>query len=568
MARQNPLGIAIAWALLVASVHGQSDVLAEVPQHALGVIAVHRISTTNENFQKLARELQAPFGSPLDMIKSITGVRTGVDEKGSAAFVALPGSDPDGPPTAALLIPVTDYQAVVDQLKGDDTEEITEVQVGHALVARKGNYAVIAQPGNRAAVRQILDAKMSLAEGFPAELGKWQNEFGVVMIATPAGIKKVSSSAIIEMERAKVLFPPDRDETRVISQAFDLYAEMFRSISESAKYFAVGGRVDGDGALHISSRTLLKMDAATVRKFEKAGSPTELLSGLPAQKSLFAFAGPLSEEWITGSNLFSVKAMKMNPLFSKLDEEQTKRLHAALSGSMHGLESFGIVVGSGGEIESLYERVSGIMKVNDAGAFMKNYKHSIDKMDELLTEVGDGSTRLYEVSDMQIEGKPAILIRMDAKAMMAGNPVAANPITEKLFGPEGKLDAYIAPADDKTVLMAYMSEAAIKKVIAAYRSSKANPVTDPLISETAALLPEGAQWVGFLSPAGMLEFVRKTMSTIVPQGRQITIPDFPESPPLGFAVKLSSTALDTDFVIPHSVLKATGNYVQKVRNAQ
>src|SRR5205085_11715862 len=135
-------------------------------------------------------------------------------------------------------------------------------------------------------------------------------------------------------------------------------------------------------------------------------------------------------------------------------------------------------------------------------------KQSIEKIDELLTEVREGSTKIYEIRDLEIDGKPALLLRMDAKALMAGNAAAANPISEKLFGPEGKLDAYIAPADGKTVVMAYTSEAALKKALATYRSSKESPQLDPLIRETAVLLPEGAQWVGFLSPAGMMEFVR------------------------------------------------------------
>jgi hypothetical protein len=284
---------------------------------------------------------------------------------------------------------------------------------------------------------------------------------------------------------------------------------------------------------------------------------------MAVQDSLFAFAGPVSEQWINGSNTFMLHGMKINPLFAKLDERQLKRFQDALGNAMHGIEAIGAVVQAGADIESLYERVSAVMKVDDSAAFLKRYRESIDKMDEVLTEARDGSSRLYEIEEIQVDGKPALLIRMDMKSMLAGSPAAANPTTEKLFGPEGKLDAYLTAADERTVIAAYSSQAALKKAVDRYRSANRGSLDGPS-SETAALLPKQSQWIGFASPAGGVRWFR-SMLGILPAGRQIKIPDFPATPPVGFAIKLSAIGVDTDFVIPSTVIRATGEFVQKVR---
>jgi hypothetical protein len=199
---------------------------------------------------------------------------------------------------------------------------------------------------------------------------------------------------------------------------------------------------------------------------------------------------------------------------------------------------------------------------------MKGYRKSIETIEEILSSPANEKGKLYEVRDFDFEGKPALVVTMDAKAMLAGNPAANNPVTEKLFGPDGKLRVYIAPADNNTVLMAYVSEENLKQTLANYRSGKSNLGKDPQVAETAALLPDGAQWVGYLSPTGMFRTVRTFVGAVVPRGQQINLPDFPESPPVGFAVKVTTTELDTDLVFPSKTIKATGEYVQKVRGAQ
>ena len=81
------------------------------------------------------------------------------------------------------------------------------------------------------------------------------------------------------------------------------------------------------------------------------------------------------------------------------------------------------------------------------------------------------------------------------------------------------------------------------------------------------MLPAGSQWVGLGSPHGTLQFIARMMSHVAPN-LPIAVPEFPETSPIGFAMKLTPAGLETDLAIPTDVLQATAEFINKARGAQ
>ena len=85
------------------------------------------------------------------------------------------------------------------------------------------------------------------------------------------------------------------------------------------------------------------------------------------------------------------------------------------------------------------------------------------------------------------------------------------------------------------------------------------------VAKTTAMLPAGAQWLGFLSPRGGAAFVARMVKALAPPGAAGVpeIPEFPETSPIGFGVQFSPAGLDTDLAVPADVLEKASETIRK-----
>src|SRR5262245_44461720 len=106
----------------------EKDALALVSDDALGFIVLNRLGETNDKLGALVKRMQFPLPlKPLDLVKLVTGVQKGLDEKGSVIGVAYDGPGEGSEPSGVLFIPVSDYKEFIGQLQPKDaTAEVTE----------------------------------------------------------------------------------------------------------------------------------------------------------------------------------------------------------------------------------------------------------------------------------------------------------------------------------------------------------------------------------------------------------------------------------------------------------
>jgi hypothetical protein len=140
-----------------------------------------------------------------------------------------------------------------------------------------------------------------------------------------------------------------------------------------------------------------------------------------------------------------------------------------------------------------------------------------------------------------------------------------------MFGSGDKMHTYLAVVDDKTAVMAYVGVENVKRAVAAAKATGGGLAADPQIAETTALLPKGAQWLGYIHPQGMVDFIGALMSMAAAPGAgnpAAQLPKIPASPPIGIAGKFSAAGLNVDFVAPAATLQAIGQAVTKARGLQ
>jgi len=121
-----------------APARAAEDLLDLIPGDALGFLVVNRLAETDAKIQQTAQQMGLPPISPLTMFKTRDGIKGGVDEKRSAALVAMPAEDPGSKPAVLFVLPVSDFQKLIEPFEPDDpTAAIVQVQgrEGPALVA-------------------------------------------------------------------------------------------------------------------------------------------------------------------------------------------------------------------------------------------------------------------------------------------------------------------------------------------------------------------------------------------------------------------------------------------------
>ena len=556
------------WLCGAALVWAEDSILEQIPHDALAVVVINDLSDVSAKIEKIAKQINAPAAPPLLMLKTLTGIQEGLDESGSVALAILPA---EGAPAAVvLLVPVSDYAKFAAQLQVKDADaDISEGQLTGqtVLVGKSDDYAAITTPEFRAALEHLLESEKDISSEFES-IQEWLDESDIAAAATPAGLKLALSQASMGLEQAKAAFPADNEQAVTVMKTLEAYQAALGMLEKEATHLAIGLTVDDDGALHLGSRTLFLKGGAVDSVAAKLTSPkTSLLAGLPAGPYAMAFAGTTPEALFSGLMKWSVEMMKMNPLYGNLDANQTEKLNAAMAESMKGVQSMAMVMGAGKPGDSFYSNTCGLIKVKDSTAYIAQSKKAMLTMGEALQDP-DTKTPMYVARDLKVGGAPGLEVTMDMSSMIQGQQAEQiKAMIEKMVGPGGKMNVYMAAADKTTVAMAYVSKEKLNQLLAAYKSGKPGLAADPDVTKTGALLPEGSQWVGYVNPKGFLEFINVVVTTLMPpDGPQFTLPPFPQTAPIGMGARLDAKGLETDVVVPAKLLAAIADYARQLQN--
>ena len=126
--------------------------------------------------------------------------------------------------------------------------------------------------------------------------------------------------------------------------------------------------------------------------------------------------------------------------------------------------------------------------------------------------------------------------------------------------------AFMAPADKHTIVAAYTGKKLLQECLKVAQGTKPGLAGNSNVAKTAAMLPAGAQWVGYFSPKGTIDFIKRVIPAVTPEGETAPeIPDFPETPPIGVATKTVRDGVRSHTVVPAAVLKGIAGFIGEIR---
>lgn len=549
----------LAWLLAPARLpaQGATDFLKVIPDDALGFAVVRNIGDSNAKVLALAKIVNAPLpGEPLALVKMKLGVDKGLDEKGSLLTVVLPG---DGEPVPLLLVPVTDFKQFVTPLKPKKTDgTITEVEVGPdtMLVAKKGNYAAFADPKGRAALTKLLAATKDVS-ATTAPLQTWLGSTDAAMVVTGSGVKLACTKMRDGLKQARGGLGAAGPGADIATSMVDALDGLLKSAETDVTHVALGAVIDQKRNVTVSLQALFAKGsgfakaAADVAALE--GGP---LAGLPAGPFAFAGGGPYPEGAMRSLTSLSAQILKAG--YPDLPKEKAQQLEQAYAQTTKGMRGTALVIGVGKGKESFLSTIAGVMKVDDAPAFLASYEKGLKEINEITKGLKQPAGGPTTVKKVDVGGSAGLEVVVD---MSAQGAALGKQVLELLVGESGKATMTLAAADAKTVLFRYTAADGLKESLQTYKAKKPGLAADTEVAKTTALLPAGAQWAFYISPQGTMELVGRLAGAA---GLPFVIPPFPKTPPVAAAFKLSATSLEGQLAIPVGVFEGIGDLTKKL----
>jgi hypothetical protein len=545
------------------------DALKLVPKDALGFVLINRLGETDRKIAKLAKQLHIPMpeGTPLEIVREKLGVKKGLNEQGSLVLAVLPDLDNTAEPIPIAFIPTSDYPALYKELKAEgDVDGIGSFQSPkeRMLIARRGTFAVVAPAKYKAELKKALVATGRTPAGV-APMAAWLSANDITGVLTHKGLKFAIAKAREGMSQARDNLGniPDPEAGEIAKVMLDGIESFLKSAETDMVAVAGGLRVHKGGHVELSARAPFLKDSG-LAKAAAAIEPLEggALAGLPARPFALAGGGTVPEKAVKSLMRFGFQGMRMTA-FKDLPAEKVKQVERVYTEMMKGIQGMSLLFGPPAEDDPLLSNLVAVQKVDDAAAFLARQEKATKALQDALKGLDPPPAPTAEVKRIKVGGRSALQITTDLTAD-PNLQVLPRPVLDAIFGPGGKLVATAVAVDKTTVVTAYVPPAKMKAILGG--KGKGGLAADAGVAKVAAMLPQGAQWVGYFSPRGTIDFVAKGIAQFSPG--IIQLPEFPDTPPIGAGLKVGADGIDGRIVVPASTLQGIGRFIQGVKRLQ
>jgi hypothetical protein len=540
--------------------------------------------------QNLGRLLKAPIPPLLEQLQAGAGIGNAFDSRGSAILVVMPGEGEAAQPAVVLLLPVSDYQRVLERLRPDKpAEKIVEVRFREregkpgprlsvpmrpwvpgreALMGKRGAYAVFAEPRHRTALEKVLDAKGSIA----AELAQWEpwlTENDAVAITTARGVKLFSGMARKQLDQCnKVAMSMTGEQAKRATAGFDVYGKILQAAEREVQVLTVAAQLGKEGEIRIRSQLRFTPGQAAAQWSARIQPATgNLLAGLPAEPVVVTSGVVLPADFMQAATEFSLDMMRQNSQLYGLTKEEVDKFAAVTLRSSRQLREAAMILGVGKPESGLYDNTTARFRVDDAARYLAEHEASIVEANKIIRGAKDTVLAPTEVQKIVVEGKPGLEVKTTMPRIKTPGMPDTAELMGKLIGHGGKMTTYLAVADQHTIIMANTSRERLLQGLRVIEQPASGIAAEPEVAKTLALLPSGAQLVACISPQGCVSLASRVIAFVVPVAVALPqIPPFPATQPIGLAAEVSAGQLQIELVVPAAVVEAVGNYAAAMRH--
>jgi len=542
------VGVAMAWLWAApAGARDVSDALKLVPRDAVAFGLVNHIDQTFQRIEDVGKKFVSEPFSFRELLRKETGIDKGLDKMGDLVIVLFSAAGAkEKDQVSVYCVPVLDYKDFLQGLKpGEAREGVREITLANGtklLAANKGHYALLARPDHVAALKKVLAADQGFAP--PRPLRDWLTETSYSLVLTPRGLKEAQAEWRKGLEDAQKKLGPS--EAIFVQPLLDGLSRFLQS--DEVSHFGVGALLDPAGNVYFRFKALFKEDGAFARGVGKVkAAPGGPLAHLPGGPYVVALGGPTPDDLL--KELIDLKMQVLKATAANPDADTIREVEKASKELTRGIEGLGLRLGTVKEGEPLFASLIGVLRVKDGAAFLADFEKTIKAVRAVVGNLKSPLVSGLEVRKFKVGGRSALEI---TSQVGGGLGEVEKKVLETLFGPEGKLTVTLLAADDRTLLFGYRPAGEFQKLLP--KETDRGLANDPQVLKTVKLLLAGAQWVLLVNPQAETELLNRFLK--IRDGKQ-----FPTTPPLGIALRLSAAGADLEMVMPAALVESFNRLV-------
>ena len=577
-----------AWTIALAP-PAEADtpaVVKQIPEDAQMFVAVPNLSALSQQIAQLNQNtgLNMPqLADPLTMVKAQFGLRQGLREDGGAAVAILsmplpsePGEKPSGDGKVMLLLPVSDYQAFVNNFNGGEGGEADAGGDGGAegegirQIQWMGDTVFVKQAGDYA----VLSDKRPVVAGYQAAgdnpLAERAGEFGSEVLSEAEAMVYVNLKSIAPDLRTlfKSAFKQAQQEMRqemegepqaqveMADHVFQLYTQAIDAVLRDAQAGLAG--IDfADQGLQLSFTAQFEQGSDLAQAFQNAPEQSPSLNRLPDHPFLFAFTADVSpwpvDQWID-------QAIEALP-----EKEENDKMLSLVRSSLSLWKRAGDTVqqawyapqmgGAAANPASLLNAVT-VYTPDDPQAFIQQTQQIIQGLGEI--ELGEGISYKAAWQDdiMQVAGQQVdqfnIAINMPQEMMRQMGPLA-------MFFSQG-FTYYITATDEAVITTTGADPAMLKAAIqAAGEQGGLNAAAG--LQGVRDKLGEHRFAEFYIGVGTIMKTARGFMAMFNPDAGNWKIPE--NLPPIGAGFSAHGGGVAERIYIPTQVIRAIGDTARR-----
>jgi hypothetical protein len=246
-------------------------------------------------------------------------------------------------------------------------------------------------------------------------------------------------------------------------------------------------------------------------------------------------------------------------------EELLAQFQATVERAVADVQSCATLTLPGAKGEGVFTNSYLAVRVPSAEEFLSRVKEAMREWNAMLEAADGGELLVFEQQATNIAGRNGIEYSIDMAKVIGGADLPeARDAQEKLFGPGGRFRVQYVAVDNRTVLLAIVTEEQIAKLITVLDKSADDSAATPTDSpDLNNLLAREADWRFYFSPHGYFAWMDRQMHAIV--GDVIGGPlvkAFPASPPIGAAGGVEGTVVWAEIAVPAETLRHAGEYAR------
>jgi len=314
---------------------------------------------------------------------------------------------------------------------------------------------------------------------------------------------------------------------------------------------------------YLSSGALVADGTLAQTATDKIAVPDDLLQGLSSGPFLFASGGVLPKKLVKAMMTYSMRVtMQMAPN-GDLSQDDLQAVEESMAAIMNDMQSMSISMGTVGANQPVYEGTAFSLKVKNSAEFIDAYEKAMQRMNAIFGKA-DKPLFQYDISRSVEDGFDVLAIDADMTNFLQSQAQGGNQdqMMELMFGANGTLNIYLAAADKETVIGQYVSKDRLLKRLTS--GSDISPLSQQSDAKsTLQMLPPTAQGVALWSLPGTLQMVSRIMEA--QPNIPVQLPEFPDSPPVGMSMELTTQRLNVDTVLPAELLDAIAAYVRTIQ---